>query len=249
MYAEIDAASRRSTNADEFASAYHEAMRTATATRCAPAGRPRSSAGGIVTVPMRVSTRLFGTLALDVRLKIVSGAEGGEALAWSRSLTFPGLRAGETLSRRTTLPRRGALLARDGSVLADGEATGTGRATRRSGPRRAPDRRSRPDPQLASHVAGSRGVPSDAVVGTSGLEPRSTRACAVRPAESCRPARTVRGAGSRARKRPRRTPRAQCARASRPPCSAPPSPRSAPSSAASSRSRRAARSWRLPGSA
>ncbi len=171
MYADIDAASQRATNADEFASAYHEAMRTATATTLRAAGKPRSSAGGIVTVPVRVSTRLFGTLALDVRLKIIAGAEGGDAVVWSRSLSFPGMRAGETLSRRTTLPRRATLLARDGSALAEGEATGAGA-------------RSSPLGESASAVIGevgpipssrrtlleAAGVPSDAVVGTSGLE-------------------------------------------------------------------------------
>jgi penicillin-binding protein A len=171
MYADVDPASRRSLNADEFASAYHEAMRTATATGLRATGKPRSAPGGLVSVPMVVHTRLFGTLALSVRLEVVSGAEGGDAIAWSRSLTFPGLQPGETLSSRTTLPPRAKLLARDGSVLAEGEASQAGT-------------RSSPLGELAGAVVGEvgpipssrrialemQGVPSDADVGTSGLE-------------------------------------------------------------------------------
>src|ERR1700729_1771367 len=40
MYADIDSASRRSQNADESASAYHEAMLTATATSLRATGKP-----------------------------------------------------------------------------------------------------------------------------------------------------------------------------------------------------------------
>jgi peptidoglycan glycosyltransferase len=171
MYADVDAATRRALTADQFASAYHETMRTATATALRSAGKPRGGAGGVFTAPLRVRTRLFGTLALSVRLRVASEAEGGDAIVWSRSLTFPGLRAGETLSRRTTLPRRATLLARDGSVLAEGEPTGAGT-------------RSSPLGEAASAVIGevgpipssrrgeleAQGVPSDADVGTSGLE-------------------------------------------------------------------------------
>ena len=138
MYLDIDSSSKRSLSAEEFASAYAEAMRTATATRLKVAGKPRAEPGGLVAVPVRVRTRLFGTLALSVALRIASDPEGGSAIAWSRSLTFPGMHSGETLSRRTALPPRATLLARDGSVLAEGAATGRGRAARRWANRRAP---------------------------------------------------------------------------------------------------------------
>jgi peptidoglycan glycosyltransferase len=171
MYADIDSASRRAVNADEFASAYHEALRTATATSLRVTGRPRSAGGGEVSVPVLVATRLFGTLKLNVRIPVVSDPEGGDAIAWSRSLAFPGLRAGETLSRRTTLPPRASLLARDGSVLADGEAT-------QAGPRSSPLGESAsavvgevgPIPSSRRIALEMEGVPSDADVGTSGLE-------------------------------------------------------------------------------
>jgi penicillin-binding protein A len=171
MYADTDDASRHSLSADEFASTYHEAMRTATATTLRAIGKPRSGAGGFVTIPVRVTTRLFGTLTLPLRVKVVDGAEGGEAIAWSRSLAFPGMRNGETLSRRTTLPPRATLLARDGSVLAEGEATG-------AGPRSSPLAESAsavvgevgPIPSSRRIALEAQGVPSNAVVGTSGLE-------------------------------------------------------------------------------
>lgn len=171
MYREIDAASRRSLSAEEFVSAYRAAMSTATATRMRVAGKARKGEEGLVSVPARVSTRLFGTLALDVGVRVQRDAEGAEKVAWSRSLTFPGLRAGEQLSRRTTLPERAKLLARDGSVLAEGAAESAGS-------------RISPLGEAASAVVGevgaipsseraaleAQGLPADALVGTSGLE-------------------------------------------------------------------------------
>jgi len=171
MYADIDAASRRSVSPEQFVSAYHEAMNTATATGLRVAGKPHHSADGLVTVPVKVSTRLFGTLALSVELPVASQAEDGERVTWSRSLAFPGLHSGEHLSRRTTLPERAKLLARDGSVLAEGSAATTG-------PRVSPLGESAgavvgevgPIPSSERTALQSQGVPSDAVVGTSGLE-------------------------------------------------------------------------------
>src|SRR5438445_5912437 len=106
-------------------------MRTATAAALGVAGRPRERGGGIVEVPVRVSTRLFGTLALSLRLPISSREGAGETVAWSRSLAFPGLLGGERLTRDTALPPRAPILARDGSVLAEGSPGG---AEQRSSP-------------------------------------------------------------------------------------------------------------------
>jgi cell division protein FtsI/penicillin-binding protein 2 len=171
MYADVDAGSRRSVSPDEFVSAYHEAMNTATATDVRVAGKAHHSADGLVTVPVRVSTRLFGTLALSVELPVANQAEDGEKVAWSRSLAFPGLHSGEQLSRKTTLPERAKLLARDGSVLAEGSADTTG-------PRISPLGESAgavvgevgPIPSSERTALEATGVPSDAIVGTSGLE-------------------------------------------------------------------------------
>ena len=106
MYSEIDASSQRSVTADEFLSAYRHALTTATVSSVRVTGKPRDVPGGLVAVPVRVHTRLFGTLSTEFDMKIQG--EGGEGLrvAWSPSLAFPGLHEGETLNRRTTLPRR-----------------------------------------------------------------------------------------------------------------------------------------------
>ncbi|HEY5045688.1 MAG TPA: penicillin-binding transpeptidase domain-containing protein [Solirubrobacteraceae bacterium] len=169
MYADIDARSRRGLTPSEFADIYQGALTTATATGMRVSGKPRDARGG-VEVPVRVHTRLFGTLSSDFTLPL-QGSGSGTRIAWSRSLAFPGLRPGERLSRHTTLPRRATLLARDGSVLAAGAALEAGQ-------------RSSPLGSLASAVVGAvgpvpavhrrvleaEGVPTDAIVGVSGLE-------------------------------------------------------------------------------
>lgn len=171
MYAEIDAASRRSVSADEFVSAYHDAMNTATATSLRVAGRAHAGSEGLVAVPVKVTTRLFGTLALSVAVPVSGGAEGDGKIAWSRSLAFPGLRSGEPLSRKTTLPERAKLLARDGSVLAEGAAETTGPRTSPLGETAsAVVGEVGPVPSSERTALESQGVPSDAIVGTSGLE-------------------------------------------------------------------------------
>jgi penicillin-binding protein A len=171
MYTDIDPASRHGMTAGEFAAVYRQAMRTATATSLEVIGKPRDGPGGLVSVPVRVRTRLFGTLALDAQLRIVSGTEGSATIAWSPSLAFPGMRSGETLSRQTTLPRRATLLARDGSVLAEGSASS-------AGPRTSPLGASAsavvgevgPIPTARRSALEAQGVPPEAIVGTSGLE-------------------------------------------------------------------------------
>jgi peptidoglycan glycosyltransferase len=171
MYDDVDAATRRSLTPDAFAAVYAEALRTATASSERIRGRARASSGGIVAVPVTVDTRLFGRLSLEFRVKLVSGAEGEPRIEWSRSLAFPGLRAGETLSRRTQLPPRAKLLARDGSVLAEGAATEAGtRASPLGNLASAVIGEVGPIPSSERAALEAQGVPSDAIVGTSGLE-------------------------------------------------------------------------------
>jgi len=124
MYLDLDPASRAATTPAEFEQAYRAALATATATGERTAGSARELSAGRVEIPVRVRTRLFGTLALPFVLTVSRG-EHGPAIAWSRSLSFPGLRSGETLARETTMPPRAKLLARDGSALAEGAATET----------------------------------------------------------------------------------------------------------------------------
>ncbi len=170
MYLDVDAAARRSTSAGEFAALYEHALRTATAGTVVVAGKPRGLPHGLVAVPVRVRTRLFGTLALRFEMK-VSQESAGSVIDWSPSLAFPGLRPGEELTRRMTLPRRATLLARDSSALAEGEATSAGE-------------RSSPLGESARDVVGevgsvpearraeleAQGVPPEAIVGVSGVE-------------------------------------------------------------------------------
>jgi cell division protein FtsI/penicillin-binding protein 2 len=170
MYEDIDDAAQRRTPASSFAGAYQVAARTATETSLAVVGSAHESAQGAISVPMRVGTRIWGTLKETLYMNVKDGP-GGPRVLWSHSLVFPGLQAGESLSRRMTMPPRATLLARDGSVLADGPATAAG--TRGS-----------PLGAAAAGVVGvlgpvpstrvseleARGVPAETIVGASGLE-------------------------------------------------------------------------------
>jgi peptidoglycan glycosyltransferase len=174
MYADLDAASRRSISAGDFASAYQQALTTATATRVRVAGAAHEASGGVVSVPARVSTKLFGELSLDFTMKVLATGSEGARVSWSRSLVFPGLRAGEQLTRRTTLSQRAALLARDGSVLASGSGEGQSTETTRSSPlgeaANAATGTVGAIPASRRQALEAQGVPAQAVVGLSGME-------------------------------------------------------------------------------
>ena len=171
LYASVDAGTQHRVGLIGLADAYRAASETATASGLEVAGRARRQAGGLVVVPVRVHTRLFGTLASSFRLR-TTGQGDGTRIAWDRTLLFPGLRGGERLTSRTTLPPRASVLARDGTVLAAGPAPPGG------------GQRASPLGAFATRVAGStgpipasalpamlaQGVPADAMVGTSGLE-------------------------------------------------------------------------------
>lgn len=169
MYDDVAPAVQQRISASGFAAAYREAARTATESSLHVTGPARGQQGAFV-VPMRVGTRLWGTLTEGLRVR-VTNTPGGPRVMWSHALVFPGLRAGESLSRNTTLPPRAALLARDGSVLANGQASEAGV-------------RNSPLGTVAASVVGevgpvpssglseleAQGVPTRAIVGTSGLE-------------------------------------------------------------------------------
>jgi hypothetical protein len=171
MYGLISPAAQHQTSPGAFAAVHRAAMRTATATGAAVAGRPRSLGNGRVAVPLRVHTRMWGTLRLPLTLNVVS-IEGSPRVEWTSSEAFPGVPEGSTLTRRTTLPRRASLLARDGRVLAESPPEG------QSG------ERTHPLGEAASAVVGevgaipsarraaleAEGVPPEAEVGTTGLE-------------------------------------------------------------------------------
>ncbi len=172
MYGELAPASQREVTASQFAQAYQEGLTTATASGERVTGAPRAAAGGVEVVPVRVYTRLFGTLVESFRLPTVAGPEEqGVRVAWSHSLAFPGLRAAEVLSRRTALPPRAALEARNGSVLAEGPASAAGQRSSPLGA--AADAvvgEVGPIPAGSRQALAAQGVPGNAIVGVSGLE-------------------------------------------------------------------------------
>lgn len=170
MYKQLDTASRRATSPTLLADVYRQAARTATATSVKLSGKLRREGQNAYSVPVRVRTRLFGTLHLRFTVPV---AGSGEALGvrWSDSLAFPGLRPGESLGRHMALPPRAALLARDGSVLADGEATAAGqRSSPLGSAAEAIVGEVGPIPSSRRAQLEAEGVPATAIVGVSGLE-------------------------------------------------------------------------------
>jgi peptidoglycan glycosyltransferase len=170
MYADISPSSRQALSASAFAGVYRRANLTATVARLLVTGRPRDGANGVVVIPVRVYTRLFGVLSSSFDLAIEGQGEDTR-VAWTRSLAFPGLRSGEHLTRHTELPPRAALLARDGSTLASGSALSAGQ---RSSPLGAAASAVvgtvGPIPPARQSELAAQGVPADALVGVSGLE-------------------------------------------------------------------------------
>ncbi len=178
MYADIDRSARRELSLSDFADAYMQASVTATATRLQVAGGPRGVAAShapllpgetLEAVPVRVQTRLFGTLPALFTLP-VRGSGAGARVVWSRALLFPGLRPGEQLTRRTVLPPRAALLARDGSVLASGPAVDGQRDSPLGAAGGAVVGETGALPSTERQALESQGVPAGALVGVSGLE-------------------------------------------------------------------------------
>ena len=150
MYSMLDTSSRARTSEAEFAAAYRAAATTATLVSIAP-GHVGNRVGSAIPVPVRVRTRLFGTLLEILQVPLAgSGSDAGVQL--SDTLLFPGLRAGDQLTRHVLLPPRAAILASDGTPLAHG-----------------PDRTS-PIPDVASQIAGTLGpIPAADAVGYAEL--------------------------------------------------------------------------------
>ena len=159
MYSELSTAERGRVRRTAFSHAYQKALDTATAVSVVT-GSPKHR-GDAYDIPVRVHTRIWGDVVGKVRVPITDAG-----VDWSHDLVFPGLRRGEKLTRETRLPPRGTLLARDKTALARGEA------------------RTSPLGPIATSITGSLGpippdrkadlkalgIPSDAVVGVSGLE-------------------------------------------------------------------------------
>jgi penicillin-binding protein A len=118
MYGLLDAASRQAMGEAAFTRAYRRVADTATMIAVSPGrvGRPR---GHRVRVAMRMRTRLFGILSAALEVPI-STSSGGTYVHFAPTLLFPGLRAGEHLTRDAVMPARADLLASDGTPLARG---------------------------------------------------------------------------------------------------------------------------------
>ncbi len=175
MYALIDPAAQRELSPSAFAGEYRQALLTATvtATGAQATGAPRGVSGqaGTVVVPVRVNTRLWGTLALDYLVPVQqSGGGEGARVHWSHALLFPGLRSGERLSRHTVLPPRATLLARDGSLLAGGAVAAGQPASPLGAAAAAVVGELGPLPAERRATLEGEGVPDNAIVGVSGLE-------------------------------------------------------------------------------
>ncbi len=164
MYAMLDAGSRRRVTEAQFAAQLASTADIAT-TRTLTVLHVGRVAHGAAPVTMAIQTRLWGRLREVLQLPL-TGAGASARVHLQSSMLFPGLRPGETLSRRTRLATRGTLLASDGTPLAEG-----------------PQRVS-PIPDVAEQIVGTlgpipasraareeaAGIPADAEVGLDGLE-------------------------------------------------------------------------------
>ncbi|MDX6649087.1 MAG: penicillin-binding protein [Solirubrobacteraceae bacterium] len=192
MYAELSGAARSRTSAQSFREAYAQAAATATATSIAVGGA-KDPKDGVVEVPVRVATRVFGTVRGTLRLPFTGDGKDAR-VDWRPDLTFPGVPRGAQLTRDTRLPRRATLLARNGRALAKGDDRSTSltvvaaETVGQLGPIPPEDR----------FALRAQGYPDDAQVGISGLER------ALQPRLAGRPGGTL-SAGGRvlARSQPR----------------------------------------------
>ncbi len=120
MYRDLNPASRRKIELNDFVLAYRDAAMIATQRSLEPdsPGDEASRNGStVVPVPVLVGTAAFGAVEGTVELPF---EEGG--IAWDPSLVFPGLRPGEHLENQIELAPRAPILAADGTPLAEGPA-------------------------------------------------------------------------------------------------------------------------------
>jgi peptidoglycan glycosyltransferase len=163
MYHLLSDDTRRHVTASRFTRAYRAAAVTATVTGVS-AGHAPDPDGGVVRLPVRVRTRVWGTVAGVVPLPF-SGDGDAARIDWRRNLVFPGLDPGESLRRKTAMGERGDILARNGDPL----VTGPGRAAAFPAVSGLVGELGKAGPVLRRRLR-PLGYPPDARVGTSGLE-------------------------------------------------------------------------------
>jgi len=175
MHELLDDESRAAVSEADFAQTYREAAQTMTLASL-ETGPPEREGDHAFELPAAFHTRIFGTLRGDIRIR-VSGTGEATRLSWRPEMVFPRLASGESLSRQTRLPPRASILARDGAPLAEGQTrlTDLGRTTAEVTGTIGPV-----PPELAADVA-ARGLPSDALIGLSGLEREHEGRLAGRP--------------------------------------------------------------------
>jgi penicillin-binding protein A len=164
MYGLLDAQSRRRLSLSAFRADYAAAASTATlaSLTIAKVGEPH---GNVINVDVRAQTRIFGTVRGPLTVSF-SDSGSGPRVHFDSNLLFPGMRAGDQLTRQVSLPPRASLYARDGTPLAEGP------------------NRSSPIPSVALQIVGTlgpipagerpifaaEGYPPKAKVGMDGLE-------------------------------------------------------------------------------
>src|SRR4029077_6535119 len=112
MYQELNPASQRTIELNDFVLAYRDAAMTATLRALNPdSPRDPASENGttVVRVPMLATTVAFGAVEGDLELPF---DEGG--IDWGASLVSPGLHSGEHVESQIDLAPRAPILAADG---------------------------------------------------------------------------------------------------------------------------------------
>jgi hypothetical protein len=117
LYADLDTRSRAALSLPAFIAAVRGDADLAT-TAGVSVGAASAAAGDRFSVGVVVRTRIFGTLDEHFTLAM-SGPAASPRIRWSAADAFPGLLAGERLTRVDTAPARGILLARNGTPLSD----------------------------------------------------------------------------------------------------------------------------------
>jgi peptidoglycan glycosyltransferase len=119
MYAQLSDDAKQRVSLTSFARAHREALAIATAAQLVP-GKAKAD-GSTVSVPVSVRTRIFGVVRTTLALPLTGDGDKAK-VDWKSYLAFPGVAAGQRLTRQTQMPPRATLETRDGQVLASGAA-------------------------------------------------------------------------------------------------------------------------------
>ncbi|HEV7399412.1 MAG TPA: penicillin-binding transpeptidase domain-containing protein [Solirubrobacterales bacterium] len=120
MYKELNPASQRGIELNDFVLAYRNAQMVSTLRSLdpdSPSDETSENGTAVVPVALTAGTVAFGSVEGELNLRF---DEGG--IAWNPSLVFPGLRSGEHLESQIELAPRAPILAADGTPLAEGPA-------------------------------------------------------------------------------------------------------------------------------